>query len=78
MSRSTYAHSTPKMMDDEINGIIHWAGVQFAEMPEFKPQLTNEKTASVGKVIDVSNNNILVEFVRNLKNNSTWFPKTGQ
>ncbi len=75
MLRTPYAQRTPKMVDDEINGVIHWAAVQFAEMPEFKPQLTNEKTATVGKVNDVSNNSILGEFVRYLKDNPRWFPK---
>jgi len=76
MIRSNYQSMTPKMVDDESNGTVHWALVEFAEMAEFKPQLLNESNNSVASVNDVSNNNVFGDFARWLKDDPKWFPKT--
>ncbi len=77
MVRSGYKSMSPKMVEDEANGIVHWAVVEFAEMEEFKPQLVNEKTNSMARVSDVSTNNVFKDFARWLKSDPRWFPNTG-
>lgn len=76
MLRSVFKSQSPKMIEDESNGITHWALVEFAEMREFKSQLVNEKTSSVARVNDVSTNNVYKDFARWLKNDPRWFPST--
>jgi len=76
MIRSVFKSQSPKMVEDEANGIAHWALVEFAEMKEFKPQLVNEKTNSMARVNDVSTNNVFKDFARWLKNDPGWFPST--
>lgn len=76
MRRSVYKSMSSKMIEDETNGITHWALVEFAEMKEFTPQLVNEKTNSMALVNNVSTNNVYGDFVRWLKNDPRWFPKT--
>jgi len=78
MVRSSYKTSTPQMVDDEVNGIVHWAAVEFAEMPDYKPKLGNEILGAFAQVNDVSNNNVFKDFSRWLKNDPRWFPKTGE
>jgi len=73
--RSNYQTMTPQMADDAANGIVHWALIEFAEMPEMKPQLINENTSAVASVNDVSNNNVFGDLVRWLRNDPRWFPK---
>lgn len=75
MIKGSCKTQTPQLADDEIKGIVHWVLVEFAEMPELKPQLIDENTSAVAKVNDVSNNNVFGEFVRWLKDDSRWFPK---
>ena len=75
MVKGSYSTSTPKMMEDGMGGNIHWALIEFVEMPEFKPKLINEITSAVANVNDVSNNNVFGDFVRWLKSDSPWFPK---
>jgi hypothetical protein len=60
--------STAEVVKDQINGIVHWAWLSYAEMNTFKDSLE-----SINKVrlplIDVSNNDLNKELVRWLKKN---------
>ena len=78
MQRSVFKSQTPKMIDDEVNGIVHWALVEFAEMPDYKDKISNESIGAFAQVNDVSNNNVFKDFARWLKNDPRWFPNTGQ
>jgi hypothetical protein len=78
MQRSAYASQTPKMIDDEVNGIVHWAMVEFAKMPDYRPKLMNETIGAFAQVNDVSNNNVFKDFARWLKNDQRWFPNTSE
>ncbi len=66
------------MAEDQVNGIVHWAAVEFAEMSSYKPKLINESVGAFASVNDVSNNNVFKDFARWLKDDPRWFPKTGE
>jgi len=74
MQRGSYVNPSPQIMDDESKGIIHWATVEFAEMPEFKQSLMSEQTQAVMRIIDVTKNTAISDFVRWLRNEKIWFP----
>ena len=72
MQRGNYASSSPKMSDEEMEGTVHWALVEFAAMPEYKKSITNDATGGTISVIDVSSNTAISDFVRWLKKHSPW------
>ena len=74
MLRGVFKSQTPKMVDDETNGIVHWALIEFAEMTELKQHLINEENGATAKINDVSINNVFTDFVRWLRSDSRWFP----
>jgi len=77
MQRGSYMHPSPQMVDEESKGITHWALIEFAEMPEFKQSLMNEQTQVVIRIIDVSKNTAISDFVRWLMKQKSWFPGIG-
>jgi hypothetical protein len=51
---------------DQMNGIVHWAWLSYAEMDSFKEVLESPHKARI-PLIDVSNNDLNKELVRWLK-----------
>jgi hypothetical protein len=51
---------------DQMNGIVHWAWLSYAEMNSFKEVLESSNKARI-PLIDVSNNDLNKELVRWLK-----------
>jgi len=78
MQKSTYKTQTTTMIDDELNGVVHWAMVEFAEMADYKPTLGNEIEGEFAPITDVSNNNGFKDFARWLKNDPRWFSSSGE
>ncbi len=66
---------SPKMSDDETQGIIHWAALEFAEMKDYKPSLpTNISTVTI-PVVDNSSNTAVSDVIRWLKKQPQWFSR---
>lgn len=60
--------STADVVKDQMNGIVHWAWLSYAEMDAFKDYLESENKVRL-PLIDVSNNDLNKELVRWLKKN---------
>ena len=58
--------STADVVKDQMNGIVHWAWLSYAEMNSFKEVLESSNKARI-PLIDVSNNDLNKELVRWLK-----------
>jgi len=72
MVRAGFGANSPKMIEEQAEGITHWAVVEYAEMLEYKKTITNDSTGASIMVNDVSTNTALTDFVRWLKNDSPW------
>ena len=67
--------NTPELVNERArDGVIHWAFIEFAEMPQFQNLVTHPDTQVQLRVIDVSNNSAMADVIRDFKNNSTFFP----
>ena len=58
-------------------GVLHWSGIEFAEMPDFSEVISDPNTHVQIRVIDMSNNSNVVDVIRTFKNNTAFFPTTG-
>lgn len=64
---------TEKLVNEEVDGTIHWQHVEFAEMPEYQQVITNQESGTTVGVIDFSNNTAVTDFIRWLKRQPQWF-----
>ncbi|MBM3896423.1 MAG: hypothetical protein FJ360_01590 [Thaumarchaeota archaeon] len=64
--------NSPKLTDDEIEGIVHWAAVEFAEMSEYKPALPTSISTITIPVIDNSSNTAVSDVIRWIKKQPQW------
>ena len=63
--------STPDVVKDQMNGLVHWAWLSYAEMNSFKDFLESTYKART-PLIDVSNNDLNKELARWLKKEKNW------
>ncbi len=68
---------TEQVIKDQLDGVIHWALVEFAEMKEFKPEVIGKTTKNALRIVDASRNNEIVDFIKWLKKQPKWFPNDG-
>ena len=64
---------TKRLLTKQLEGIVHWAHLEFAEMEDFQQMLSNEESGSSVTLTDYSNNTAVTEFVRWLKKQPQWF-----
>ena len=53
--------ATPEIIKDQIQGVVHYAAVEYTEMKEYKPYLKNVTNNVILPIIDMSNNEITKE-----------------
>ena len=68
--------STSELINQQVQGIVHYANVEFAEMEEYQSILMNQSSGGSVPVVNYSNNTAVTDFIRWLKDQSQWFPKT--
>lgn len=64
---------TEKLVDEQVEGIIHWQNVEFAEMEEYQQVLTNSESGTSATIVDYSNNTAVTDFIRWLRKQPQWF-----
>lgn len=64
---------TPELVNQQVQGTIHWQDVEFAEMENYQPTITNQNTGGSINVVDFSNNTAVMDFIRWLKRQPQWF-----
>lgn len=65
--------ATPELVNEQVQGTIHWQDVEFTEMENFQKVLTNQNSGGSVNVVDFSNNTAVMDFVRWLKKQPQWF-----
>ncbi|HJT09882.1 MAG TPA: hypothetical protein VJ771_03785, partial [Candidatus Nitrosotalea sp.] len=50
-----------EIIKDQIQGVVHYAAVEYTEMKEYKPYLKNVTNNVILPIIDMSNNEITKE-----------------
>ncbi len=58
---------TPEVIKDQIEGILHFAAVEYTEMKEYKPYLKNSTNNVILPIINMSHNEITKEVGQWLK-----------
>ncbi len=58
---------TPEIIKDQLEGIVHFAAVEYTEMKEFKPYLKNSTSNVILPIVNVSHNVITKEIGQWLK-----------
>jgi hypothetical protein len=58
---------TPEVIKDQLEGILHFAAVEYTEMKEYKPYLKNSTNNVVLPIINMSNNAVIIEIGQWLK-----------
>lgn len=64
---------TERLVNDQVEGTVHWAHVEFAEMEDFQQMLSNQESGGSVMLTDYSNNTAVLDFVRWLKKQPQWF-----
>jgi len=72
-----YVPPTEQVVQDQLNGVIHWALVEFAEMKEFKSEVISTTTKNALRIVNVSRNDEISDFIKWLKKQPKWFPNVG-
>lgn len=65
-----------EILQDNIQGTIHWELVNFTEKENFETPLMNPRTNGTLEVKDNSANTAVADFIRWLKRQSQWFPNS--
>jgi len=68
--------STSELVNQQVQGTVHYANLEFAEMEEYQPILMNQSSGGSVPVVNYSNNTAVADLIRWLKDQSQWFPKT--
>jgi len=63
---------SPEVLRDKIQGVLHWEIVNFTEMEQYTPTITNPENNVIMKVLDNTSNTAVSDFIRWLKNDSQW------
>ena len=58
---------TPEIIKDQMEGKIHFAAIEYTEMPQFKPYLKNTTNNVLLPIIDMSHNAVTKQIVIWLK-----------
>ncbi len=66
---------SPEVLRDKFQGVLHWEIVNFTEMEQYTPTITNPENNVTMKVLDNTSNTAVSDFIRWLKNDSQWSAK---
>lgn len=58
---------TPELVNEQVQGTIHWQNVEFALMEDYQKVITNQSTGGSANVVDFSQNTSVMDFIRWLK-----------
>jgi len=65
-----------EILQDNIQGTIHWEIVNFTEKEDFATPLMNPRTNATLQVVDNATNTAVSDFIRWLKRQPQWFPSS--
>ncbi len=69
---------TPELINEMVHdGTVHWAFIEFAEMPDLSNIVNHPDTQLQLRVIDGTNNSAVRDVIRHFRNDTTFFPPTG-
>jgi len=64
---------TPELVNEQVQGTVHWQNVEFAEMEDYQKVITNQNSGGSVNVVDYSQNTAVMDFVRWLRKQPQWF-----
>ena len=75
-SNASYAGTSPEMLTQQLEGITHWAAVEFAELDDYRQILNHPTTGTAIQLVDNSNNKAVSYFILWLKKRPEWSTST--
>lgn len=64
---------TPELVNEQVQGTIHYQDVEFAEMENYQKVITDQNTGGSITVVDYSKNTAVIDFINWLRKQPQWF-----
>lgn len=64
---------TPELVNEQVQGTVHWSDMEFAEMEDYQQILTDQDSGGSVRVTNYSSNSAVTALVRWLKKQPQWF-----